>query len=69
MNTLLANILTVIGGLGLTAGMVAVAGYGLFKWFGEKWLSSKFDQQLEDHRHSQPYSRLASLGKSQTQSL
>ncbi len=47
------TILSIFGGVGLAASAVVGAGYGLFKWLGEKWLSSKFDQQLEDYKHLQ----------------
>ncbi|MDM8010445.1 MAG: hypothetical protein QUV08_05730 [Parasphingorhabdus sp.] len=47
------TVLSVFGGVGLSAFAVAVACYGLFRWLGEKWLSSKFDQRMEDYKHLQ----------------
>lgn len=34
--------------ISLVAG--GAAGFGLFTWFGKKWVSSKFNKQLENHK-------------------
>jgi hypothetical protein len=49
----LINALTYLGGLGLTVGLIAAACWGLFRAYGDKWLASRFDQQLEDYKFQQ----------------
>lgn len=53
MELTLPNFLSVLGGLGLTATVFAAAIYAVFRLFGEKWLTSKFDERLSDYKHAQ----------------
>lgn len=47
------TVLTYLGGGVVVIGAVVGAAWGLFTLFGDKWLQSKFDRQLEDLRHKQ----------------
>lgn len=46
-------ILALLGGAGVVVLAVVSATYGLFKFFSEKWLTSKFDERLEAYKHRQ----------------
>lgn len=60
MNTYLADLWTSVGpvfaslGLaGVTLTTLAATCFGLFKWFGERWLAQKFATQLEVYKSEQ----------------
>lgn len=42
-----------IGYLGFTLATATALAYWLFRLFSEKWLSAKFNERLEDHKHEQ----------------
>ncbi len=43
----------IVGTLGVTSAMAAGAAYILFRYLGDKWLTSKFDERLESYKHLQ----------------
>ena len=45
------TIIIFIGKILLTGGGCAAVAYGLFRFFGEKWIESKFAKSLESHKH------------------
>ena len=45
------TVLAVSGALGLTALTIVGAAYALFRFFGAKWLDSRFERSLEEFRH------------------
>ncbi|WP_374580886.1 hypothetical protein [Pseudoduganella sp.] len=52
-NQLFALVLQYAGLLGITAIGVAGAAFGLFKWFGGKWLENKFTERLQNLKAEQ----------------
>jgi hypothetical protein len=53
MSELITNLLATIGGVLIAGGVVTTAAFYLFRLFGEKWLSARFDQQLASFKHAQ----------------
>ena len=51
MDETLKSILTVFGGLSAAAIAVVSVAYGLFRWFGEKFIEAKFASNLEALKH------------------
>jgi hypothetical protein len=47
------QILAALGSLTTVVIAVAVACFGLFRIFGEKWMSAKFDEKLAAYKHEQ----------------
>lgn len=43
----------ILGQVGLTVGVAAAAAWGLFRLFGEQWLSARFSERLEALKHAQ----------------
>jgi len=54
------EILAWIGGLGVTTAALLTAAYQLFKYWGAKWLDSRFDERLQilKHQHQQEIEQL-----------
>lgn len=52
-NNLFAVVLQYAGFLGITTISVALAAFGLFKWFGGKWLENKFAERLQSLKSEQ----------------
>src|SRR3981189_966761 len=53
MLELITRMLAAIGGVLIAGGVLTTAAFGLFRLFGEKWLSARFDQQLAAFKHAQ----------------
>jgi hypothetical protein len=49
----LNTLLVAIGGVAVIVTALTAGAYGLFRLFAERWLKSRFDQQLEAFRHAQ----------------
>jgi hypothetical protein len=49
----LEPVLTAFGGLVATGATLSAIVFGLFRFFGERWLASKFEERLEAFRHAQ----------------
>lgn len=52
-NNLIATVLQYAGLLGITVAGLAGAAFGLFKWFGGKWLENKFAERLQNLKSEQ----------------
>jgi hypothetical protein len=50
---ILENIATFLGFTVIGAGSAALVVLGLFKWLGERWLNSKFEERLAAYKHAQ----------------
>lgn len=50
---MLTSVLGFLGTIGLTTAAAVAAAYAAFKVLAEKWLSSKFNEQLERFKHEQ----------------
>jgi hypothetical protein len=44
------NLVAVFGGIAAIVVMATAAIWGFVKLFGERWISSRFDQRLADYR-------------------
>jgi hypothetical protein len=53
MGDIIQSILTAIGAVFAVGGGIAVVAYALLKFFGEKWLSAKFEERLAAYKHAQ----------------
>ena len=53
MESLFTNVMAVFGVVGVTVLGVAGAAYAFFRYLGDKWLTSKFNERLESYRHEQ----------------
>jgi hypothetical protein len=42
-----------IGTLVLAGGGISAIAYGLFRFFGERWLNAKFEERLAAYKHAQ----------------
>jgi len=49
----LQEIFAIVGALGLTSAMAVGFAFALFRFFGEKWISSKFDKEIINFKHEQ----------------
>lgn len=49
----LTTILALFGGGAVIVSALVGAAYGLFRLFGEKWLTAKFNERLEAYKHQQ----------------
>jgi len=50
---MLNDILAAIGAIIVAGGGLVAMTFGLFKFFGEKWLNNKFDERLASFKHAQ----------------
>jgi hypothetical protein len=50
---MLNEILAAIGAIVIGGGGTVAIAFGLFKFFGEKWLNAKFEERLASFRHEQ----------------
>lgn len=55
-NDIVAPLLQAVGLLGITTVGIAGAAFGLFKWFGSKWLENKFAERLQTLKAEQDHS-------------
>jgi hypothetical protein len=53
MLEVMQHILTAIGAVIGVGGGIAVVSYGLLRFFGEKWLSARFEERLAAYKHAQ----------------
>lgn len=51
--TMLESFSRAIGALVVAGGVPALAAYALFRFLGEKWLSTKFEEKMAAYRHAQ----------------
>lgn len=53
LTALISDLPSLLSALGVTAVTAVAAAYGLFRYFGDKWLSAKFGERLESYKHAQ----------------
>ncbi|WP_146620059.1 hypothetical protein [Acuticoccus sediminis] len=46
------DVFSVLGQLGLTVTVAVGTAFTLFRWLGDKWISSKFEKELEYYKHN-----------------
>ena len=46
-------LVTAIGTVVVAGGGVSALTYGLFRFFGERWLNAKFEERLAIYKHAQ----------------
>lgn len=50
---LMRNVFALTAGVGAVLAALTGLAFGLFKLFGDKWLTAKFDERLENYKHAQ----------------